>query len=327
MAATALSQPGAVKNAGDATALFLKVFSGEVLQQFQTASATLGKTMERTISSGKSAQFPVMGRASSAYMTQGDNLIEDGTYLQNPQSNERVIVIDDLLVAPLLLTEVDELKNHYDVRQPYAQELGRTLARTMDQQVLRLVDKGAQVGDDTIITGISGGYSETQGGLTGVADNDGPILVTWLHNVAREFDEKDVPMEDRYAFLRPQEYHSLLQAGSTVQVAVDRDYGGGGSFAEANIPMVAGIKIVKSNHTPGVGDNITTGPAKYQDDYTQTRGVAMHKSAIGTVKLRDISLEMEWKPEYQATFIVAKMLVGHDWLRAESCARIIDNVA
>lgn len=325
MAATALSQPGAVKNAGDATALFLKVFSGEVLEQFQTASATLGKTMERTITSGKSAQFPVMGRATSAYMTQGENLIEDGSYLQNPQSNERVIVIDDLLVAPLLLTEVDELKNHYDVRAPYAQELGRTLARTMDQQILRLVANAAQEADNGVIQDISGGYDPAAVAMDGTAGTDGPLLVTWLHNVAKEFDEKDVPMEDRYAFLRPQEYHNLLQAGSTVQVAVNRDYGGGGSFAQADIPMVAGIKIIKTNHTPGAGDIINSGPSKYQGDFTLTRGVAMHKSAIGTVKLRDISLEMEWKPEYQATFMVAKMLVGHDWLRAESCARITDN--
>lgn len=324
MAASAIAQPGAVQNAGDATALFLKVFSGEVLQQFQTASATLGKTMERTISSGKSAQFPVMGRADSAYMTQGQNLIEDGSYLQNPESNERVIVIDDLLVAPLLLTEVDELKNHYDVRQPYAQELGRALARTMDQQILRLVANAAQEADDGVITGISGGYDPAAVIMDGTAGTDGILLLTWLRNVAQQFDEKDVPMEDRYAFLRPQEYHNLLNQGTDVQVVVDRDYGGQGSFAEAQLPMVSGIKIVKSNHTPGAGDNITTGPTKYRGNFNLTRGVAMHKSAIGTVKLRDISLEMEWKPEYQATFMVAKMLVGHDWLRAEACARITD---
>lgn len=40
------------------TALFLKVFSGEVLKAFKEVNVALERSMVRTISSGKSAQFP-----------------------------------------------------------------------------------------------------------------------------------------------------------------------------------------------------------------------------------------------------------------------------
>ena len=46
---------GQVNAANAADALFLKVFSGEVLSSFERSAATLDKHFVRTISSGKSA--------------------------------------------------------------------------------------------------------------------------------------------------------------------------------------------------------------------------------------------------------------------------------
>ena len=60
MAAATSSRLGLVNNTGTAyDALFLKVFSGEVLASFGRENKMLGMTTVRTISSGKSAQFPV----------------------------------------------------------------------------------------------------------------------------------------------------------------------------------------------------------------------------------------------------------------------------
>ncbi len=50
---------GKANNAGDDNALFLKVFSSEVLAAFAKANKMLALTMTRSISQGKSAQFPV----------------------------------------------------------------------------------------------------------------------------------------------------------------------------------------------------------------------------------------------------------------------------
>jgi hypothetical protein len=55
MANATPSRSGQVNLAGDVDALFLKVFSGEVLTAFHRDNVFLGKSMVRTISSGKSA--------------------------------------------------------------------------------------------------------------------------------------------------------------------------------------------------------------------------------------------------------------------------------
>ena len=52
-------------------ALFLKVFAGEVITSFNRASVTEGSEMVRSIASGKSATFPVMGRIDAEYHTPG----------------------------------------------------------------------------------------------------------------------------------------------------------------------------------------------------------------------------------------------------------------
>ena len=57
MANATVSRLGQVNSSGDANALFLKVWSGEVLATFQRENKMLGMSSVRTISSGKSAQF------------------------------------------------------------------------------------------------------------------------------------------------------------------------------------------------------------------------------------------------------------------------------
>tara|TARA_S200002703_G_scaffold27590_1_gene23599 strand:+ start:659 stop:850 length:192 start_codon:yes stop_codon:yes gene_type:complete len=59
MSNATISDIGKVNNASTADALFLKVFAGEVLSSFEKTTVTAGRHMVRSISSGKSAQFPV----------------------------------------------------------------------------------------------------------------------------------------------------------------------------------------------------------------------------------------------------------------------------
>ena len=56
---------------GKTNELFLKVFAGEVITTFEENNAMLPLTRVRTISSGKSAQFPTSGVASATYHTPG----------------------------------------------------------------------------------------------------------------------------------------------------------------------------------------------------------------------------------------------------------------
>ena len=117
-----VSNIGQNAGSGSTTASFLKVFSGEVITAFETANSTLDKHLVRTISSGKSAQFPIVGKATASYHTAG-NEITGGSITHN----ERTISIENLLIAPVFIAKIDEAMSHYDVRSIYSKELGLSL--------------------------------------------------------------------------------------------------------------------------------------------------------------------------------------------------------
>lgn len=75
MANWTIARPGQIEAAGDENALFLKVFSGEVLATFDKKNVMLPITQVQTIPSGKSAQFPVTGIVTSGYHTPGVEIV------------------------------------------------------------------------------------------------------------------------------------------------------------------------------------------------------------------------------------------------------------
>ena len=113
---------------------FLKIFSGEVLTVFNRETIFKDLTQKRTISSGKSASFPITGRFSSRYHRPGDWITGQGN---KGMTGEKIITIDDLLIADASIYDLDEAKLHWDVRSIYSKELGRALSRAYDQRLVR----------------------------------------------------------------------------------------------------------------------------------------------------------------------------------------------
>ena len=101
---------------------------------------------------------------------------------------------------------------------------------------------------------------------------------------------------------------------------INRDWGGMGVYAEGTVLKVAGIHLVKSPHLPN--SNVTTGPSAYQGNFSNTQGLVFHKSCMGTVKLRDLSVRADYDPRRLGTLIVAKYLLGHGILRPESAVEL-----
>ena len=130
---------GKVNASGSEDALFLKVFAGEVLTSFERASVTAGAETVRTISNGKSATFPVMGRVAAAYHTPGAEITGSDV-----NHNEKVITVNDLLVSSVFLSNIEEAKNHWDVRSAYSTEIGRALAFQKDKHILQTIGQASQ---------------------------------------------------------------------------------------------------------------------------------------------------------------------------------------
>ena len=309
MSNATVSRIGQAAGSGSTTALFLKVFAGEVITAFETANSTLDKHMVRTISSGKSAQFPVTGKATASYHTIG-NEITGGTLTHN----ERVISIMDLLSSPVFIARIEEAMNHYDVRSIYSSELGRALANQMDKHVYQAMLLASRA---SAASPQAAGQQETDADF---ATNAASAAAT-IFSAAGKLDALDIPADDRYCAVAPATYYNLIQ-GTTV---INRDWGGSGSYSDGKVLKVAGINIVPTNNLPS--SNINSGVAQGSDaslagNFTNTVGLVWHKSCAGTVKLLDLSTEMEYDMRRQGTLMVAKYAMGHGILRPEAAIEI-----
>jgi len=343
---------GAGLTAGsDNNELFLKKFSGEILQSFEESNIFKPLHTIRTIESGKSAQFPVTGIASANYHTPGENIAEEGgatsKYLSDIKKTERVITIDDMLVASTFLANIDDMKNHYDIRSVYANELGKALAKRFDEALAKVFIAAAR--SDANLSGRpAGGILDVSANAfvalgaanTDVTDPTGAELVAALFSAAQKLDENDVPSDGRFCVLRPQEYYKLITGGAGALAistsAVNKDVGGVGSIASGSIPQVAGITIYKSNHIPSTnlsadatGDGLAandvfgTNGIGYNGNFTNTLGIVSHSAAVGTVKLLDLATESEYQIERQGTLFVAKYAMGHGILRPECAIELL----
>lgn len=304
------SRIGQANQAGATDALFLKVFGGEVLTAFAESNVFLGRTMVRTITAGKSAQFPSSWKGTAGYHVPGTEL--NGTKIGH---NERVITIDDLLVADRFIANIDEAMNHFDVRSEYSKDVGRALAKAMDKNIARVGYKAARTASN--ITGAPGGTAI----VSATSKTDASALITACFDAVTQLDKNDVPAEDRVLFLQPEQYYLLINSGSR---AIDRDFNtDNGSVAEGVIYRIAGLKIVKTNNLPKTDESAdATVATQYQGNFATSTALVMHKSAVGTVKLLDLAVEMEYQIQRQGTLIVGKYAVGHGVLRPEAAVEI-----
>tara|TARA_R100000353_G_scaffold2250_3_gene3313 strand:- start:4580 stop:5566 length:987 start_codon:yes stop_codon:yes gene_type:complete len=323
MANATVSRLGLVNNTGtDFDALFLKTFSGEILTAF-AENNIFNEAMHtvRSIASGKSAQFPVLGTATAAYHTVGTPLVGANQI----KANEKIINIDDLLISQAFVADIDSLKNHYDVRQTYSAELGKALARTFDQNVAKVIANASRA--STTLSGGNGGLVLTlASGNTASANVTGDELAAAIYDIAQTFDERDIPTTDRFVVLPPAEYYKLAES-ATRTIDVDFNPGGNGSFASGRVQQIAGMPVMMSNNVPqsNVGSNPSGANNTYSGDDSKTIGLVFHKSAVGTVKLMDMTTEIsgaDYNLMYQGTLMVAKYALGHGILRPEAAATI-----
>ena len=336
------SRLGQSMGAGDTDALFLKVFGNEVLAAFEEANVMKELHTIRTISSGKSAQFPVLGTATAKYHTPGQDVFDAGnSYTTAIKHRERVINIDDVLIAATSIANIDELKNHYDVRATYSSELGRALAKRFDLATLRTLAAAAETDADS-----RANPDAAQGTRLDLGTGSLPANLSTAANIIQTFrvmaqtlDEKHVPSDGRFAILTPELYYLLTGSDN---IAINRDFGGSGAVASGSIPQLLGIKIYSSPHIADIAVNDVAGddvnaknnPFDDAEGSSDAKGyldagldvlqfLGGHTSAIGTVKLMDLAVESEYSMQKQSTLMLAKYAMGHGILRPDAAVSVV----
>lgn len=318
---TGISNPGQNLSVGDRDALFMKVFSGEVLTAFARNTVMMSRHQVRTIDHGKSASFAVMGRTRAKYLAPGNSLDDQRKKFEH---TERVIAIDGLLTADCLITDIDDAMNHYDVRVEYSRQLGEALAQSADcaiiNELANLAAKGATGAEENIPD--TGTDTDTDTGVDKVKGTGkafefatglelsqsaayGNKIIEGLLAARAAFTKNYVPMGDRYCLLTPEGYSALIKAlmpdSANYQALFDPNSG--------KLQTICGFEVIEVPHLLNEG---VDGKHKLNTKFTEAglQGIVFHRSAVGTVKLKDLAMERARRAEYQADQIIAKYAIN-----------------
>ena len=363
---TALTRPGQSNSTGDARALYLKLFSGEMFKGFQHNAIARDLVMKRTLTNGKSLQFIYTGRTKAEYHTPGNSILgnSDGA----PPVAEKTITCDDLLISSAFVYELDETLAHYDLRGEISKKIGYALAEKYDRLIFRQIAKGARVASPITKSGFvePGGTQIRVGTNNQASDAYVPAsLINAFYDAAAALDEKGVSSEGRVAVLNPRQYYELIQnVGSNG--LINRDEQGDTLQSGNGIIEIAGIKIFKSMNipffgsygtkygsasatnpgvtSPGnvgsfVGETAEDGRASVtginnnygnSSDFANSCGLIFQKEGAGVVEAIGPQVQVtsgDVSVVYQGDVILGRLAMGADFLNPAACVELIAGAA
>lgn len=294
----------------------LKLFSGEVFTAFNDATIFKGLVRNYSLRGGKSKQFLLTGKLDAGYHTPGAPI----TPAAGLKSNEKTILMDDLLVSSQFVYDLDEILSQWSSRSEISKQIGEALAIFYDDRIARVLCKAAT--EASVVTGEPGGFQVNIGaGNT----NDAQAIVDGFFESAAVLDERSAPQEGRCAVLSPRQYYSLISSVDTN--ILNREIGNtqGDMNSGKGLYSIAGIKIYKSNVLADqFGKDATANAAvggennDYAVDNSALAGLVFHREAAGCVESIAPSIETtsgDFHVQYQGDLIVGKLAMGADSLR------------
>ena len=361
-----LTRTGQSNATGNARALYLKLFSGEMFKGFQRNTIARDLVMKRTLSNGKSLQFIYTGRTKAEYHTPGNSILgnSDGA----PPVAEKTITCDDLLISSAFVYELDETLAHYDLRGEISKKIGYALAEKYDRLIFRQIAKGARVASPITKSGFvePGGTQIRVGTNNQASDAYVPAsLINAFYDAAAALDEKGVSTEGRVAVLNPRQYYELIQnVGSNG--LINRDEQGDTLQSGNGIIEIAGIKIFKSMNIPFFGNYGTkygsasatnpgiTSPGNVgsfigegaedgrasvtginnnygnTSDFANSCGLIFQKEGAGVVEAIGPQVQVtsgDVSVVYQGDVILGRLAMGADFLNPAACVELVAGAA
>ena len=363
---TALTRPGQSNSTGDARALYLKLFSGEMFKGFQHNAIARDLVMKRTLTNGKSLQFVYTGHTKAEYHVPGNSILgnTDGA----PPVAEKTITIDDLLISSAFVYELDETLAHYELRGEISKKIGYALAQKYDRLIFRQIAKGARQASPITKSGFvePGGTQIRVGTNNQASDAYVPAsLIAAFYDAAAALDEKGVSQDGRVAVLNPRQYYELIQ-GVGSNGLINRDAQGTALQGGQGIIEIAGIKIYKSMNIPFFGSYGTkygsasatnpgvTSPGNVgsfvgetaedarasvtgingnygnSSDFANSCGLIFQKEAAGVVEAIGPQVQItsgDVSVVYQGDVILGRLAMGADFLNPAACVELIAGAA
>ena len=305
-------------------ATYLKLFTGEMIKAYESATIAKGTVMNRSLRNGKSAQFIYTGRMQAAYHTPGTPILGSG----DPPVAEKTIVMDDLLVSSAFVYDLDETLAHYSVRSEISAKIGHALAEAYDKKIFRTIALAArQAHPISAAPGPEPGGSQIQ--LGSGNEYNAQALVDAFFEAASIMDEKNVPKQGRNAVMSPRQYYALISQVDTN--ILNRDYGNNAGSVQSGEGLyeIAGIKIWRSNNLPFLAGNVSSVAGEnndYSGDFSNHAGLIYGKEAAGVVEAIGPQIQTtgsDVKTMYQGDIIVGRMAMGADWVNPAAAIELL----
>ena len=361
-----LTRPGQSNATGDARALYLKLFSGEMFKGFQHNAIARDLVMRRTLTNGKSLQFIYTGHTKAEFHTPGNSILGDTNGA--PPVAEKTITVDDLLISSAFLYDLDETLSHYDMRSEISRKIGYALAQKYDRLIFRALTRGARAASPITKSGyVEPGGTQIRVGTTNQANNayDSAKLVTAFYDAAAALDEKGVSQDGRVGVLNPRQYYALIQEVGSNGL-VNRDAQGSALQGGDGVVEIAGIKIYKSMNipffsnygtkygsagatNPGITDPGNTGSFVAEavedaaddvtginndygaeTDFANSCGLIFQREGAGCVEAIAPQVQVtsgDVSTIYQGDVILGRLAMGADYLNPAACVELIAGAA
>ena len=309
-------------------ATYLKLFSGEMIKAYESATVAKGTVQNRTLKNGKSLQFIYTGRMTAEYHQPGTPILGSG----DPPVAEKTILMDDLLISSAFVYDLDETLSHYSLRSEIANKIGHALAESYDKKIFRAITKSARQDHPITVNGPDSNkeFGGTQLNIGITKEYDAQALVDAFFQAAAILDEKNVPSSGRTAVLSPRQYYSLISSVDTN--ILNRDYGNtqGSMNSGSGLYEIAGISIRKSNNLPFLQTGAGTAAGEvghvlrengenndYSGDFQTSCGLIYCRDAAAVVEAVGPSIQTtsgDVSVMYQGDIIVGRLAMGADWL-------------
>ena len=363
---SSLTRAGQSNSTGDARALYLKLFSGEMFKGFQHNAIARDLVMKRTLKNGKSLQFIYTGHTKAEFHTPGNSILgnSDGA----PPVAEKTITCDDLLISSAFVYELDETLAHYELRGEISKKIGYALAQKYDRLIFRSIARGARAASPITKSGFvePGGTQIRVGTNNQASDAYVPAsLINAFYDAAAALDEKGVSEDGRVAVLNPRQYYELIQ-GVGSSGLINRDTQGTALQSGQGIIEIAGIKIYKSMNIPFfskygtkygsagatnpgitsptnvgsfVGEDVEDAAADVtginneygeETEFANSCGLIFQKEGAGVVEAIGPQVQVtsgDVSVVYQGDVILGRMAMGADYLNPAACVELIAGAA
>ena len=363
---SSLTRAGQSNSTGDARALYLKLFSGEMFKGFQHNAIARDLVMKRTLKNGKSLQFIYTGHTKAEFHTPGNSILgnSDGA----PPVAEKTITCDDLLISSAFVYELDETLAHYELRGEISKKIGYALAQKYDRLIFRSIARGARAASPITKSGFvePGGTQIRVGTNNQASDAYVPAsLINAFYDAAAALDEKGVSEDGRVAVLNPRQYYELIQ-GVGSSGLINRDTQGTALQSGQGIIEIAGIKIYKSMNIPFfskygtkygsagatnpgitsptnvgsfVGEDVEDAAADVtginneygeETEFANSCGLIFQKEGAGVVEAIGPQVQVtsgDVSVVYQGDVILGRLAMGADFLNPAACVELIAGAA